>query len=269
MLSYKHDPLVSLLHVIQKQSSSKEPLKNELIQKQSQHVTSTKSISCKEFQLRNKTNISSYKYKKSRQTPERISDNLQCDIKPQSYLGSQNFDKVDHRHYIFEGNNSFYPARVPIKYGFQIRSLIEYNHLPSWQFSDNEKNQIIYKSQSNKDDLPQIISSLSSKVAPNSSLSNNPSIQSYWINPWLNSRQLKEQQKQLSIYAHRDIHPSSKSTILISNKVPQNNILLQNNQSDKRHNQRRCTITRRKRCITFDEHLQRYYSSRWCLTSTR
>lgn len=59
--------------------------------------------------------------------------------------------KIDRTVYVFdrvssEMQNSFCPARVPIKYGFQIRSLIEQNRLPSWRFSKQDQNQIIYQS---------------------------------------------------------------------------------------------------------------------------
>lgn len=43
-------------------------------------------------------------------------------------------------------NNSFYPIHVPMKYGFEIGSLIKNNYLTSWRFSEQDKNQIIYKS---------------------------------------------------------------------------------------------------------------------------
>jgi len=70
-------------------------------------------------------------------------------IKQQSGLKQQNTNKIICTDYVFDQVdikqcNSFCPVHVPIKYGFQIRSLIKNNHLSLWRFSEQDKNQIIY-----------------------------------------------------------------------------------------------------------------------------
>lgn len=164
--------------------------------------------------------------------------------------------------------NSFCPACVPVKYGFQIRSLIEHNRLPSWKFSEQNENEIIYQSVDSL--LFKKQNASSSNIQPiNNSLSNRtnvpvvhrPSlitqIQHRWIHLLLNNRLSKEQDdRQLSSVVHQSSHRTS---IAVGKK----------GSSGRSNNPLRIKIERRPRCATFDEYLQRYNRSPLCLTSTR
>ncbi|CAF0901076.1 unnamed protein product [Adineta ricciae] len=238
MLLDENDPLVSLLHVIQRRSNLDKSIENDSKQAnvdydtQLQNTPSTKSVPCRNF--------AALENKRSRKKPKQL-------------------------------NTSFYANHLPIKYGFQIRSLIEKNLIPSWRFSNDQKNQIIYKSSSIENNLSISISSRSKQVKFSqlptvARKSPNPPLQRHWINPWLNSRQLREHHKQLSLHAQRDIHLSSKSNTSISNRVLPSNVMPQ---KERPCDKQRSKIRRRKRCVNFEEHLQRYYSSRWCFISTR
>jgi len=101
--------------------------------------------------------------------------------------------------------------------------------------------------------------SLSTPIIPKCPLSIDFLIQRRWINSLLNSEQSKDHQKQL-ILTDRKFNPSSSiSTKPILGKALQYNLVLPKKSSDKR----------RTRCTTFEEHLQRYYLSKWYLTYTK
>jgi len=93
-------------------------------------------------------------------------------------------------------------------------------------------------------------------------------IQHHWINLLLNSGQSKGQDRQLSSVVHQSNHPSFIPTTIISHKALRNELLLPKKCSDKQQSQQQSKIKRRARCMTFEEHLQRYYLPKWCLTYT-
>ncbi|CAF3674106.1 unnamed protein product [Adineta steineri] len=182
--------------------------------------------------------------------------------------------KIDRPHYVFAQNSSFYPEHVPIKYGFRMHTLIENKHLSLWQFSDENKNQIIYHSPMNENslnntNLPLIFHRLSTTTTtttiPHSSLSIDNQIQHRWINALLNSSQSKEYHKQMSMSIQKNAYPSLESSILVPNKALQSNVITSKTDSNKREIQRK----KRIQCITYEEHLQRYYLPKWCLTYTK
>ena len=146
-----------------------------------------------------------------------------------------------------------------MKYGFDIRSLIEHNRLPSWKFSSHDCNQIVYKSSqtfaSNKihSNLSAIrpLSLSSPRKHPCSVIS---SIKQRWIHSLLNSNQSTDMSKQLLPVVHQStqlLSTNSSSTVLRN---------LSTNKSSLK-----ARIPKRTCCRTFDEHLQRYYQSKWCL----
>ncbi|CAF2501347.1 unnamed protein product [Rotaria sp. Silwood2] len=199
--------------------------------------------------------------------------NISIDKKQNSSLliKQQDFNKIDHTYYVFDQYNSLYPMDVPVKYGFQMRSLIENNHLPLWRFSNQDKNQLIFNLSINQnlpnDTSPSFILPTSSKQTKvstsNSVMQNSPSlitshIQRCGINSLLNNSQSEGHNKQLPTTVYQSNHPSSIPIRLVSCNISQY----------KRQTQQQYEITKRPKCIKFEEYFEEYYLPKWCLTYT-
>jgi hypothetical protein len=86
----------------------------------------------------------------------------------------------------------------------------------------------------------------------------------------LNSGPLKEQHKQLSSVVHQCSLPSSIPITTAAQKASPERLFPLKKHPDKLQTfQQQSKIKRRPRCATFEEHLQRYYLSKWCLTHSK